>query len=228
MKKVIILLVILLSFFNLGKGLELQVTLNVLADSDGDGIGDTNDNCVDIPNPDQSDMDNDGIGDVCDVCQIDPLNDIDEDGVCGDVDKCGDTLPWYAEKELWENHFDSSNWDITAAYGCSPKQVLYCKPGGNGGEYKFGVTDGTKKIWEEQSADTWALDCQLDGVVVLEGISKPFFVSTDGDWIPDIIDRDNDGDGILDNQDDMTEDGDPPGDPDYGIPDWHPKSKHKN
>ena len=37
---------------------------------------------------------------------------------------------------------------------------------------------------------------------------------------------DNDGDGITDNDDDMREDKDLPGDPDYGIPDWHPKSKH--
>ncbi len=35
-----------------------------------------------------------------------------------------------------------------------------------------------------------------------------------------------DDDGILDSEDDMIEDQDLPGDPDYGIPDWHPKSKH--
>jgi hypothetical protein len=36
-------------------------------DSDGDGIFDAEDNCVDTANPDQSDKDNDGIGDVCDT-----------------------------------------------------------------------------------------------------------------------------------------------------------------
>ena len=35
-------------------------------DFDGDGIPDINDNCPDIPNPDQSDRDGDGIGNVCD------------------------------------------------------------------------------------------------------------------------------------------------------------------
>ncbi|MBT8189287.1 MAG: T9SS type A sorting domain-containing protein, partial [Bacteroidia bacterium] len=34
-------------------------------DSDGDGICDSSDNCINISNPDQTDLDNDGIGDVC-------------------------------------------------------------------------------------------------------------------------------------------------------------------
>ncbi len=35
-------------------------------DSDGDGIGDDIDNCVDAPNPDQLDTDQDGLGNACD------------------------------------------------------------------------------------------------------------------------------------------------------------------
>lgn len=60
----------------------------------------------------------------------------------------------------------------------------------------------------------------------MEGISKPLFENTDGDFLPDLLDVDNDNDGIPDSQDDMIEDSDAPGDPNYGIPDWHPKSKH--
>ncbi|MCB2181985.1 MAG: right-handed parallel beta-helix repeat-containing protein [Desulfobulbaceae bacterium] len=50
---------------------------------------------VEIPgyNPDQSDSDNDGFGDVCDVCPLDAENDLDDDGVCGDVDLCPGTMP---------------------------------------------------------------------------------------------------------------------------------------
>ncbi|MDB4267773.1 thrombospondin type 3 repeat-containing protein, partial [Flavobacteriaceae bacterium] len=36
-------------------------------DTDGDGIVDAEDNCIDTANPDQADSDNDGIGDVCDT-----------------------------------------------------------------------------------------------------------------------------------------------------------------
>lgn len=37
------------------------------ADSDGDGVGDGEDNCPSTPNPDQTDFDLDGTGDVCDA-----------------------------------------------------------------------------------------------------------------------------------------------------------------
>lgn len=47
---------------------------NAAPDTDGDGIVDTDDNCPDSANPDQSDLDADTIGDMCDL-------DIDGDGV---------------------------------------------------------------------------------------------------------------------------------------------------
>ena len=43
------------------------------ADSDGDGVDDTADNCPQISNADQADFDADGMGDVCD-------DDDDDDG----------------------------------------------------------------------------------------------------------------------------------------------------
>jgi hypothetical protein len=58
------------------------------ADSDGDGIYDTEDNCPSVDNAGQGDDDGDGIGDACDSCRYDAANDADNDGLCADVDSC--------------------------------------------------------------------------------------------------------------------------------------------
>ncbi len=57
-------------------------------DSDGDGVGDSVDNCPDEPNGDQVDTDGDGPGDACDVCPFDDPDDTDGDGVCDSDDPC--------------------------------------------------------------------------------------------------------------------------------------------
>lgn len=57
-------------------------------DLDCDWFLDGSDNCDAIYNPTQADEDLDGRGDVCDSCPLDPDNDIDGDGICGEVDPC--------------------------------------------------------------------------------------------------------------------------------------------
>ncbi len=58
-------------------------------DSDDDGV-DATDNCPNVGNPDQADSDADGAGDACDLCLVDPYDDADGDGVCGNEDNCPD------------------------------------------------------------------------------------------------------------------------------------------
>lgn len=62
-------------------------------DGDGDGVGDSCDNCPAVANVGQEDGDGDGIGNVCDACPGDPLNDQDGDGLCADVDACPAEAP---------------------------------------------------------------------------------------------------------------------------------------
>jgi len=52
-------------------------------DTDEDGIGDANDNCVETSNPDQADSDGDGQGDACES-----LPDADGDGIDDSSDNC--------------------------------------------------------------------------------------------------------------------------------------------
>jgi Peptidase family C25/Dockerin type I domain/Thrombospondin type 3 repeat len=48
-------------------------------DSDGDGIPDSRDNCINVKNPDQRDSDGDGYGDACDA-------DVNNDGIVNSID----------------------------------------------------------------------------------------------------------------------------------------------
>ena len=85
----------------------------VPADTDGDGVINTVDNCVSIANPDQIDINDNGIGDVCDDfdsdgdinsednCPNDPnqtQQDTDNDGI-GDV--CDEEESRFTEKYPW-------------------------------------------------------------------------------------------------------------------------------
>jgi len=63
-------------------------------DTDGDGLSDASDNCVNAKNPEQTDTDGDGMGDACDDCPEDPEK--TKPGICGcgvsDSDTDGDTV----------------------------------------------------------------------------------------------------------------------------------------
>jgi hypothetical protein len=70
---IILILFLPLKFFSLLLVSYGECTVNpedTYIDSDGDGISDYFDNCVDIPNPQQEDFDGDNVGDVCDNCPM--------------------------------------------------------------------------------------------------------------------------------------------------------------
>jgi len=74
------------------------ISFNPLADSDGDGVADADDNCLFVPNTAQIDSDNDWIGDKCDNCRnVANQDQLDSTGSCSayplpyEVDPaCGD------------------------------------------------------------------------------------------------------------------------------------------
>jgi len=116
--------------------------------------------------------------------------------------------------------------DMTATFGCDGSQILYCKPGKDNGEFKHGISPGTMEVWMSQTG--WALDCQVNWKVAMEGVQKSLFEDTDGDWIIDPLETDIDGDGIPNSQDSEQESAAPaPSKTGKGSPDWWCKDNPK-
>ncbi len=137
-------------------------------DGDGDGVGDVCDNCATTANADQLDGDGDGVGDVCDNCALDPENDADGDGVCGDVDACSGTfIPELMAQtvKLGVNRYVLMDGDhifdtvqskkgkgtkFFTTYdtgGCSCEQILYSGIFNKGNHWRNGCTISDLEDW---------------------------------------------------------------------------------
>jgi len=182
-------------------------------DSDGDGVGNSIDNCPNTFNPDQADLDQDGIGDICDnapeVANA-SQTDTDGDGIgdAQDEDDDGDGVPDSSDAfpldptessdTDGDRVGDNSDNDIdddgiinsmdNCIYTANASQL---DTDGDGiGNACDSDDDGDGSSDEEET---------ICGTDPLDASDTP--VDTDNDGTPDCIDNDKDNDGYSDDQD---------------------------
>jgi len=144
-------------------------------DTDGDGVDDAIDNCINTPNPDQLDTDGDGVGDVCDNCPVTA----NADQLDGDGDGVGDVC---------DNCIVTPNTDQLDTDGDSVGDVCDNCPVNANTLQEDGDGDGVGDV--------------CDNCIVIPNNDQ---LDTDGDGVGDVCDnctsltnvdqRDTDGDG---------------------------------
>ena len=152
------------------------------ADADGDSVPDSDDNCPDVPNPDQTDTDFDGIGDACDP-------DDDNDNVLDGLDNC----PLVANSDQFDLDSDG------LGDACD---------GDLDGDTFPNDTDNCPSAWNPDQTDTdndgFGDECDADDDADLivdsadncPSIPNPGQHDLDSDGIGDACDSDLDGDGV--------------------------------
>jgi hypothetical protein len=137
----------------------LVFTSMAFADSDGDGVEDTNDNCPSISNSDQLDTDSDGLGNACDA-------DDDDDGVIDESD------PW-PEDNRYKIDSDSDgqpdSWEIR--FGLDPSSAEDASEDAdsdglsNGEEFAFGTNPRADDSDRDTLPDGWEVTNGKDPVI---------------------------------------------------------------
>lgn len=179
-----------------------------IADTDGDGVADSSDNCPDDSNYDQSDYDNDGLGDICD-------DDDDNDGIPdseeGTGDSDGDGLIDSVDDDSDNDGILDKDESSTDGDGDGLSNAKDKDSDGDGipdAAEGSGDTDGDGiPDYLDQDSDGDGISDAIEGQTT-EGFQKASGKDTDGDGIDDAYDSDNGGSMPL-----VDTDGD--GTPDY-------------
>jgi len=171
-----------------------DITCNIIVgrcsqhfDSDHDEIGDSCDNCAEVPNSSQDDTDIDGIGDACDTDA--DFDGVPDDGAAGDV-PCVN----YNNGHCDDNCIDVFNpdqydWDEDGIGNACDDDI--------DGDDIVNVSDNCPNVAPADQTDTDG-DGAGDLCDNCPKMMNPDQADTDGDGFGDMCDGDRDGDGISD------------------------------
>ncbi|NLX24225.1 MAG: hypothetical protein GXY55_21465 [Phycisphaerae bacterium] len=185
---------------------DYAVQIQLLRDSDGDGVWDIDDNCIYASNPGQQDGDNDEIGDACDNCpEHDNPEQADADGdFVGDLcDNC--PAIFNPDQNDWNNNSIGDVCEIET------DPSLDCNRNGRLDAQDL-AEDPSLDADQNGVIDACETDSDGDGITDAEDnapdVPNPDQTDTDGDGVADVIDNcpavpnprqtDTDGDGVGD------------------------------
>ena len=114
----------------------LLIALAEGADSDGDGIEDSEDNCPNEPNADQTDSDGDGTGDACEVPEEDPE----------DFQTFGKRIPTDGSAAA-DNHFGKASAVFGDVMVVGAPEALSTGSNRSGAAYIFARNEGGQENW---------------------------------------------------------------------------------
>ena len=164
-----------------------EIVVKEDADIDNDGIADSQDNCIETPNPNQADLDSDGIGDVCD-------DDLDGDGVANVYDNCPNKAN--ADQRDTDGNGKGDACDDDLDGDGIPNNRDNCPDKANP-DQKDSDGDGIGDICSGDRDNDKIFD-EKDNC---PDTPNPDQKDTDGDGIGDACDNDLDNDGVLNEKD---------------------------
>ena len=171
------------------------ISLDVILDSDSDGVADNNDNCPSVYNPNQADFNQNGVGDVCDdpdgspsKCQSVGKTWVDSENKCCGDDGTSDNFPGCingesdrdkdgiinSEDKCPDTHPIEKDKVYTAdstheKYGCSSSETALCLIEGAGTVCQQGPLCVTDLNYNDQENNTVCdtINCDASGACTI-------------------------------------------------------------